>query len=154
METQELKRYSAGFLFAKTGALTRVLLVRKRKPDWQRGHLNAVGGVFEPGEEAAVCMAREFYEEANYITSAWDMFCSEYGPGYEVHFFRAWKRRGEDWTPPSHNDSGEELEWCDPHNLKSPAIGNVHWLLQMALDPRQINSVIRTTSDIRKIVTW
>jgi 8-oxo-dGTP diphosphatase len=54
-------RYSAGFLFSKD--YKQVLLIKKEKPDWQRGLYNGVGGKVEPGETELNCMIREFEEE-------------------------------------------------------------------------------------------
>src|SRR5690349_13991679 len=50
MLTQEQQAYALGFLFDGTG---RVVLIRKRRPAWQAGLLNGVGGKVEPGEAPA-----------------------------------------------------------------------------------------------------
>jgi 8-oxo-dGTP pyrophosphatase MutT (NUDIX family) len=41
-----------------------VLLVRKNKPDWQKGFLNLLGGAVEPNELPEVAAVRELYEES------------------------------------------------------------------------------------------
>jgi 8-oxo-dGTP pyrophosphatase MutT (NUDIX family) len=148
--SDEHRCYTAGFMFLKG----RVLLVRKNHPKWQVGMMNAVGGEVEGGESLLQCMMREFHEEANYLTDRWQYFCAEFGPGYEVHFFRLFADSKLKYTPPKTNDKGEELEWCDPHGVKFPVIGNLNWLLPLAFDPRQIDCTVRTTGDIRKVVTW
>lgn len=148
--SEDKRIYTAGFLFR--GA--KVLLVRKTHPKWQAGMLNAVGGELEPGESLSQCMAREFREEANYSTTAWDAFCVEWGPGYEVTFYRHRLSPDDDFLPPPANDKGEELEWHEASNIKDPVIGNLKWLVPLALDPRPLTSWLRTSGDIRKLVTW
>ncbi len=54
--------YVAGFYFSECGE--RVALIRKLKPEWQRGWLNGIGGKVEPGESPLSAMVREFEEEA------------------------------------------------------------------------------------------
>jgi 8-oxo-dGTP pyrophosphatase MutT (NUDIX family) len=42
-------------------------LVRKARPDWQRGRLNLPGGRLEPGEDPAAAMERELREETGLV---------------------------------------------------------------------------------------
>jgi 8-oxo-dGTP diphosphatase len=76
--------YVAGFCLDVTG---RVALVRKARPEWQAGLLNAVGGKVEPGESAAAAMRREFVEEAG-VELVWDHIVELVFPGGRVDFFR------------------------------------------------------------------
>jgi 8-oxo-dGTP pyrophosphatase MutT (NUDIX family) len=154
---EELRRYVAGFLFRED----EVLLVCKTHPKWQAGLLNAIGGEIEGFESAMEAMVREFTEEVHYQTNAWEMFAVEYGPGYEVTFFRHTLspdfEKKSPFVPPDENDRGEELMWvrCSKYDMISNSVvGNLRWLLPLALDPRQINCIIRTTGDIRKLKTW
>lgn len=146
-----IRRYTAGFLFVDG----EVMLVRKTHPAWQAGLMNGIGGEVEGEESVQRCMSREFAEETGWHINEWDYFARETGPGYEVHFFRYTMNgcnvKSVQWP---HNDRGEELEWCDANNIKYPVIGNLHWLIPLALDPRPIECVIKTTGDIRSIVTW
>jgi 8-oxo-dGTP pyrophosphatase MutT (NUDIX family) len=152
MSEEIVRRYVAGFLFRRG----RVLLVRKTHPKWQARMMNGIGGEIEDGEESLAAMTREFNEEASLRILDWQFFASEYGPGYEVHFFRYSLRDDSPgyYNSPLTNDKGEDLEWCDPNNVKYPIIGNLHWLLPLAQDPRPVECVVRTTGDIRKLVTW
>jgi len=43
-----------------------ILLIRKEKPDWQKGKLNLVGGKVEDDELAGIAAIREFKEETGY----------------------------------------------------------------------------------------
>jgi 8-oxo-dGTP pyrophosphatase MutT (NUDIX family) len=66
--------YVLGYAFDPTRQL--VLLIKKNRPDWMCGKLNAVGGKIESGETAIRAMIREFKEEAAIDTteSNWKLF--------------------------------------------------------------------------------
>ena len=46
-------------------------LIEKRRPEWQCGKLNGIGGHVEPGEAPLAAMQRECYEESGYDTGDW-----------------------------------------------------------------------------------
>ena len=48
-----------------------VLLIRKQRPEWQRGFLNGLGGHVETGETALEAIRREFREEAGGMVEKW-----------------------------------------------------------------------------------
>lgn len=143
--------YVAGFLFHREI----VLLVRKCKPEWQAGLWNAIGGRVEVGEEPRTAMFREFAEETTLVVDNWQCFCTEVGRDYTVHFF---SDRLDERLPvpvvPEENDRGKELRWysCDtPPRI----VGNLNWLLPMAMDWRDIVSVVSAArSDIRERPAW
>lgn len=64
------KQYVLGFLFSPD--LQHVVLVRKARPDWQRGLLNGLGGHVKAGETPLEAMAREFQEEAGLRVDDWE----------------------------------------------------------------------------------
>jgi 8-oxo-dGTP pyrophosphatase MutT (NUDIX family) len=154
---EEYRRYTAAFMFIDTMP-KRVLLVRKTHPRWQEGLLNAIGGEIEGEEDPLDCMRREFKEEVGFDFDAWNFFCREAGPGYEVYFYRmtfdervlydslGFRDRNE-------NDKGEELVWSEVP-VKEPVIGNLNWLIPLALDPRPISVGAYPKGDIRKLKTW
>lgn len=84
-----MKRYCCGFMF--DDEKRRVCLVRKNRPDWQRGLLNGVGGHIEEGESALGAMVREFEEETGVDTHSflWHHVCTLRFPDAEVEFFSA-----------------------------------------------------------------
>ena len=57
----ESKQYVLGFIFDETG--DNVLLMRKKRPKWQAGKLNGIGGKIEPNESALCAIVRESEEE-------------------------------------------------------------------------------------------
>lgn len=82
------KRYVLGFCF--NDDFSRVVLIEKQKPEWQKGRLNGVGGKIEPGEYPIHAMAREFKEETGVETSpdGWHYFCTLKGAEpWEVECF-------------------------------------------------------------------
>ena len=82
-----MQDYSCGFLFSPDRQ--RVLLIRKRRPEWQAGKLNGVGGKVEPGESAIDAMIREFREEASLQITSWKQILTLTGEDWRGHFFRA-----------------------------------------------------------------
>lgn len=65
-------RYVVGYLFNQD--LTQVLLIRKKRPEWQAGLLNGVGGKCELGEPAIISMDREFTEETGMAEQHWHQY--------------------------------------------------------------------------------
>jgi 8-oxo-dGTP diphosphatase len=57
-----MRNYVLGFMFDAAGK--KVALIQKKRPAWQAGLLNGIGGKVEPGEtDLRVSMSREFCEE-------------------------------------------------------------------------------------------
>lgn len=79
--------YVAGFLFDL--ALQEVVLIRKRRPAWQYGRLNGVGGKIEQTEEADEAMRREFLEETSQDIDSWTKLAIIDYPEATVHYFAA-----------------------------------------------------------------
>lgn len=81
------KRYVLGFLFNEN--LARVVLVRKKRPEWQRGLLNGVGGKIEECEAPLDAMIRECREEAGMEVSDWLHYCSMMHSESHIYIFVA-----------------------------------------------------------------
>lgn len=54
-------RYCCGLIFNKK--MTKVILIKKNRPNWQKGYLNGIGGHLEQGEGGKQGMARECKQE-------------------------------------------------------------------------------------------
>lgn len=83
-----MKRYVLGFCI---DANLDVLLIRKDRPEWQRGRLNGLGGHVEEGEAPSQAMQREFREETDDFfrrhdlpEPEWCCFARLLGSDYEV----------------------------------------------------------------------
>lgn len=118
--------YVCGFCFIDDD----VILIRKNKPEWQRGKLNGVGGKIESGETPEQAMVREFIEETGLDTSEsdWNHFVTlESNKRWIVFFFVATLRNVE---PQSIT---EEKVGIFPSNpLPSDCLPNLKWLIPIA----------------------
>jgi 8-oxo-dGTP diphosphatase len=121
-----MTEYSTGFMFEGT----RVALILKQRPKWQRGRLNGVGGHIEEGETPAQAMAREFEEETGFQTEPgdWKPLVVLSGDDFKVHFFYTW---GELSLLETKTD--EEIVVVPVSSVTvQNAIPNLTWLLPMA----------------------
>lgn len=140
--------YCVGFVFA---AHTHVLLCEKRKPDWQAGLWNGVGGKIEPGEAPDQAMAREFGEETGWPLRSWSYFAELSFPstGSVMHCYTSFvgERRAQVKTV---NDVGEPLKWWPVRDASQSGmvIGNLRWLLPLALD-HHVQTPVHVAEDFR-----
>ena len=73
-----------------------VLMIRKKRPDWQAGKLNLPGGHIEEGETPAEAAARELFEETGLIAGSVEEVGRIHGSsGALVHVFTIFGRSGE-----------------------------------------------------------
>lgn len=146
-----MMKYVAGFLLRGP----QVYLVCKTHPNWQKGLLNGIGGHVEDRETYQNAMRREFVEETGLDVTDWQPFAVERGPGYACMFFRKRLEQSFAWPELITNDKHEELVWRDTSSLnRLEIIGNLQWLIPMALDPRPIMAEVTTTGSIKDEPTW
>jgi 8-oxo-dGTP diphosphatase len=91
-----MKEAVVGFLFSEN--LEEVLLIKKARPDWQRGKLNGVGGKIEKTDASpAAAMAREFEEETGMIVPAiaWEPLAIKTDGDFRLYSF--WAIRSYPW---------------------------------------------------------
>jgi 8-oxo-dGTP diphosphatase len=124
-----MKRYVLGFLF--NPYKTEVMLIRKKRPEWQKGFLNGVGGKIEGNETPMQAMARECNEESGARIILWKEFCTMYGTDWVVHCF---------WSTGDlsvcHTMEDEEIEFHNIEDIKHyKPLSNILWLIHLALDP-------------------
>jgi|LakMenEpi08Oct12_1017439.scaffolds.fasta_scaffold06618_1 8-oxo-dGTP diphosphatase len=118
--------YVVGFLFNES--LDQIALIRKEKPDWQRGKINGIGGKIEENESPEQAMRREFNEEAGLDVENWKKFITLNGDDFVVHFFYvigdpyATDTMTEEQIVVIHIDDMEEL----------PLLTNLYWMIPMA----------------------
>ncbi len=125
-----MTNYVAGFLFSKDGGDK--LLVQKKKPLWQAGKWNAVGGKLRLHEFPESAMIRKFYEETSLRVEKWELFCVLAHAENNVSFYRAFHDcifDSQSW-----NDVGEELAVFLNEYIPHPIMQNLTWLIPLALD--------------------
>lgn len=150
------REWVVGFLFDTDAEW--VMLIRKNRPEWQKGKLNGVGGKVEPGESIRQAMVREFQEEAAVrVGSDWEHFASLTWEEGVVHFFRA-------FAPLAILDScrtvtDESVERHRTHTLAMPGPGrdnvtpNLLWLVPLGAhrhDTYDVIDVVETGTTLRK----
>ena len=134
-------RYVVGFLFDDDGR--RVVLIEKRKPAYQRGLLNGVGGSIETTDATEwVAMSREFAEEAGVGRQgfAWEKFLDfntfnsidgdKTKPAY-VAFFRAFDSVAFELARTMTRENIHKIEVEDLRLYRT--MPNLAWLIPMAL---------------------
>lgn len=122
------KCFVLGFLFDKDD---QVALITKVSPAWQAGKLNGLGGKVNLGEAPAAAMNREGIEEAGVIAT-WQPFGILKHGQNQILLFTA---RHPGYLLCSSPEG--EVGWYSSRNLPSHAIHNLHWLVPLALDPRE-----------------
>lgn len=162
--------FVVGFVFRETpgGRAKDVFLVKKNPRreamKWQRGLWNGVGGGCEPGEYPLDAMNREWREEVAGkspgfpLPGVWRLFAMETGRDYVLHAFT-----GEcvdipaSYSWPEYNDANEQMSWLSMADMdKYQVLGNLRWMLPLALDPRQSAAPVQfyPLSDISRRPTW
>jgi 8-oxo-dGTP diphosphatase len=131
-----MQEYACGFLFSADRH--RVLLIRKRRPAWQEGKLNGVGGKLEPGESPRDAMIREFREEASLHIDSWQHILTLSGDDWRGHFFRAFGPVDEAIAI-----TDEKLEIHRVETLPGDTIPNLHWMIPLMVDPEVLNGRYR-----------
>ena len=128
-----MTEYCCGFLFSRQ--LEAVLLIEKRKPAWQLGRWNGIGGKIEPGETAAEAMVREFREEAGVETNPWRMFATltNVVDRWRVHFFKTVDEAAFYGAEAKTHEPLRRL-WLDHMGQCQRLIPNLRVLIPLALD--------------------
>jgi 8-oxo-dGTP diphosphatase len=125
--------YVCGFLFCRYGHTTRVLLIEKKRPRWQAGKLNGIGGHIEPGETPLAAMRREFLEEAGVAVPGWQPAAVLTGDEFVVHFFSSWVAREVFEATTAMTD--EPLRDLDVADIWfSPVVPNLLVMIPLAAD--------------------
>jgi 8-oxo-dGTP diphosphatase len=123
--------YVCGFAFVND----RVLLSEKKRPTWQAGRLNGVGGHIKEGEYNLQAMRREFQEETGVIALQWYNFATLKSPHFSVHFF--YTEADPERLSMASDHTDEHLRWVLPEQVTiHNAIPNLTWLIPMARNLR------------------
>lgn len=129
-----MRNYVLGFVFSPD--LREVYLIRKNRPEWQRGLLNGIGGKIEQGETDAAAMHREAFEESGY-TGQWvhyaDMGESVPFPDWRCPVFYSILAPGETLPETREDEQIECIRVSDVPALAPQMIGNIPALIFGAL---------------------
>ncbi len=123
--------YVLGFAFSGFNEL-QVLLIEKKKPEWQAGKLNGVGGKVEGCELFEEAMAREFEEETGVTVprDVWVRVATMLFPDARVVVFATALLPCS--GPTSTTD--EKVGFESVHELPGRVLPNLRWLIPMAIN--------------------
>lgn len=126
-----MQEYSVGFLHNNTD----VVVIRKKRPEWQAGLLNGVGGHIEEGESPHDCQVREFKEEAGRFVGPWDHFLTLEGTQARVHCFAVYDEKDEHiYKVESTTDESIEIwNMLDLNGCRkdSDTVSNLEWIIPL-----------------------
>lgn len=135
--SKPIAQYVLGFAMNPTK--TRVLLLVKETPQWQKGLINGIGGKKEPGESALEAMQREFREETGLITdiTQWKSFGQMGSEYFQVDLF--WTTMTEAELSQHQSLTAERVGLYDfslllEHRFHR-CMPNLPWILGALLDP-------------------
>jgi 8-oxo-dGTP diphosphatase len=77
--------HTLGFVFDYTHS--HLMLIRKNRPEWQKGFFNGVGGGVEKGETSLECIIRETEEESGLRINDWRSCGHLISPEWNVEVF-------------------------------------------------------------------
>ena len=104
--------------------------MRKTRPAWQVGRVNALGGKVLPGEQVTAAARREVREEAGVDVADWEEFLVWDDPVYRMHVVRAFPSAAEQ----ARTAEDQHVFLADVEKLPSNLIDNLRWLIPLALD--------------------
>ncbi len=143
-----VKDYVLGFVFDMYAK--KVLLMKKKKPDWQVGFFNGIGGKIEEYDyhgsgKMYAALVRECKEETSVDTHPldWRHFCTMKGVNcpdgdWNVFCLALFLKSPDDKHSFITNES-ELVVWFDLDNIHvmlPKLLGNIPWLVPMAIDSR------------------
>lgn len=132
---QHTKAYVCGFLFQHRveGQAPWVALIKKKRPTWQRGKLNGIGGSIEVGETPMEAMVREFQEETGAVVMSWRCYAMLRHGTALVYMFMA---MSPDVVIRSTTDEDVDF-YSQSVCFTQMAISNLRWLVPLALSKNQ-----------------
>lgn len=121
--------YCIGFMFSPSG--NRIVLLRKKKPEWMAGKLNGVGGKVEPNETPYEAMVREFKEETGVTHHDWTYAGAYHMTDAVAHIYFTNSMK---WTL-VHSTTDEPVDVYKVSELgNEELVPNLRWLIPYLLD--------------------
>jgi 8-oxo-dGTP diphosphatase len=136
-----MTKYVVGFLFRHG----KVALIEKKRPEWQKGKLNGIGGHIEPGESPYQAMIRECTEESGFSTNRWREYTllTNKERTVELHVFTVESEVARITTK-----TDEHVMWYPADRLPENIIPNLAWLIPMAKHPNTFMGKIEFDTDM------
>jgi 8-oxo-dGTP diphosphatase len=138
-----------GFMFSED--TRKVALIRKRRPAFQAGLLNGVGGKVERGERPEAAMVREFFEETGVQTAvaAWKYVARILVSDWDIKFYCT---TGDLSALKSTTDELIEVHNVSTLNFQS-TLRNVQWLVPLCLDTSDyvLPITVRETNELVEV---
>ena len=131
--------YVLALLFTASGR--EIVLVRKTRPAWQSGRVNALGGKLHNGESLLDAARREVREEAGVDIERWEEFLVWRDHEYRLRAVRAF----DDVARQARMAEDQEVFLADVRALPANVIDNLRWIIPLALD-RDVAIPIEVTS--------
>jgi 8-oxo-dGTP diphosphatase len=131
--------YVLALLFTADGR--EVVLVRKTRPAWQAGRINALGGKLHDGETVLEAARREVREEAGVDVEDWEEFLVWNDRQYRLRAVRAFS----DAARIARTAEDQEVFLAQVAGLPLNVIHNLRWIIPLALD-RDVALPIQVTS--------
>lgn len=133
--------YVLAFLF--TADAREIVLVRKTRPAWQAGRVNALGGKIHDGEALVDAARREVREEAGVDVKRWEEFLVWHDPEYRLRVVRAF----DDAARRARTAEDQEVFLSPVAALPQNVIDNLRWMIPLALDPDVAIPISVTSAD-------
>ncbi len=133
-----MKHYVLGFVFNKSK--TKVLLIEKKRPEWQAEHWNGIGGKYKGSDENPLAaMHRESEEETGEVYD-WLHCVTFVCPGGTVFVFRAISKHEEIMFEILEDEQLRDF-WLS--KLPEKMIADSKWLIPVCLSNIQFPLIVQ-----------
>lgn len=122
------REFVLALLFTDDGR--RVVLMRRTRPAWQAGRVNALGGGIMERESAMSAARREVREECGVDVAEWSKLLEWDDAEYRMHVLSALSARAAE----ARTLEDQEIFLADVRALPENVIDNLRWLIPLALD--------------------
>lgn len=143
LKKDQENKYVVGFAF--NDAKDELLLIRKKRPKWQAGLLNGIGGKIKEGESRKDAMKREFLEETGIFTwkFEWEEFFTLSDEEGEIHFFTESLADQAFYRFESTTDETVVKVPIKNFEGRKDTVPNLTWLVPMALEHLKLEDEIK-----------